>query len=152
MIQGTVLKSLKKYIDERGWLAELFREDELGEIPRPGMSYISMTQAGVCRGPHEHRSQTDFFCFIGPSNFKVVLWDNRKESPTFGQKMTIYAGQDNPTMVVVPPGVVHGYKNIGSESGMVVNLPDKLYKGYGRCEEVDEIRHEDDPASKYKLE
>jgi dTDP-4-dehydrorhamnose 3,5-epimerase len=45
--------------------------------------------------------------------------------------------------VVVPPGVVHGYKNISDRDGMVLNYPDKLYKGWGKKEEVDEIRHED---------
>jgi dTDP-4-dehydrorhamnose 3,5-epimerase len=43
----------------------------------------------------------------------------------------------------VPPGVVHGYINISDRDGMVLNYPDKLYKGWGKKEEVDEIRHED---------
>ncbi len=152
MIKGTVVKPIKKFIDERGWLAELFRRDELGEIPMPEMSYISMTQPGIARGPHEHRHQTDCFCFLGPSNFKIVLWDNRRDSSTYAQKMIFYAGQDNPSFVVVPAGVIHGYKNIGSVAGMVINFPDKLYKGVGRQEEVDEVRHEDDPQSPFKLD
>jgi len=152
MIDGVVAKPLRKFVDERGWLAELYREDELGGVPRPAMMYISMTNPGVARGPHEHVYQTDYFCFIGPSNFKVYLWDSRKGSPTFGQKMTMYAGQDNPMMVVVPPGVVHAYKNIGIEMGSVANFPDKLYKGPGKKEDVDEIRHENDANSPFKVD
>jgi len=152
MIQGVVVKPLKKFVDERGWLAELFREDELGEIPRPAMSYISVTLPGVTRGPHEHVHQTDCFSFIGPSNFKLVLWDNREGSPTYGERQVFFFGEDNPGLVVVPPGVVHGYRNVGVVPGMVINLPDKLYRGPGRKEEVDEIRHEDDPHSPFKME
>ena len=152
MIKDVIVRPLKKMIDERGWLAELYRQDDLGEIPTPVMSYISLTLPGVARGPHEHVSQTDYFCFIGPSNFKIVLWDNRKNSQTSGKKMIIYAGEDNPTLVVVPPGVVHGYKNIGIKEGMVVNYPDKLYKGPGKKQDVDEIRHESEANSIFKMD
>jgi len=50
------------------------------------MSYISQTEPGIIRGPHEHKDQADLFCFIGPSTFRLYLWDARKGSPTFGQK------------------------------------------------------------------
>jgi len=152
MIRGVIIKPIKKFIDERGWLAELFREDELEDIPRPVMSYISLTLPGVTRGPHEHVHQTDYFCFLGPSNFKLVLWDNRENSPTYGEKQVFFLGEDNPALAVVPPGVVHGYKNVGVVPGLVVNFPDKLYRGPGRKEEVDEIRHEDDPNSPFKMD
>jgi dTDP-4-dehydrorhamnose 3,5-epimerase len=152
MIDGVAVKPLKKFVDERGWLCELYRDDELGGVPRPGMSYISVTQPGVARGPHEHVHQTDWFCFIGPSNFKVRLWDNRKDSSTTGEVMTFFAGLDNPLVVIVPPGVVHGYKNVGTEPGTVINFPDKLYMGPGKKEPVDEIRHEADTDSSFKMD
>jgi dTDP-4-dehydrorhamnose 3,5-epimerase len=54
--------------------------------------------------------------------------------------------------LVVPVGVVHAYKNVGSEQGIVFNAPNRLYKGSGRKDPVDEIRHEDLKASPYKLD
>ena len=58
--------------------------------------------------------------------------------------MELNAGKDNPISVIVPPGIVHGYKNISKvEEGMVLNYPDRLYRSWDRKEEVDEIRHED---------
>jgi dTDP-4-dehydrorhamnose 3,5-epimerase len=152
MIDGVVIRSLTKYIDERGWLCELFRRDELEESSWPVMAYVSTTLPGVARGPHEHERQTDIFAFIGPGNFKVYLWDNRKDSPTFGVRQTVCAGQDAPRLVIVPPGVVHAYRNIGHEPGVVFNAPNALYAGEGRTEPVDEIRHEDDPASRFALD
>jgi dTDP-4-dehydrorhamnose 3,5-epimerase len=88
-IHDVVARSLNKFLDERGWLAELFRSDDLGPDLMPVMAYISMTQPGVGRGPHEHIDQTDYFCFIGPSNFKVYLWDARSNSESFGKKQVI---------------------------------------------------------------
>lgn len=69
------------------------------------------TIPGIARGPHEHREQADIFAFIGPGNFRIHLWDNRGDSPTNKIRMIIFGGEDNPLLVVVPPGVVHGYKN-----------------------------------------
>ncbi len=143
-IEGVIVEKLNKFTDERGYLVETFRIDNLPKEIRPMMSYISYTKPGITRGPHEHEEQTDIFCFMGPGNFKVKLWDNRKESDNYGNCLEVIGGKDNPIRVVVPPGVVHGYKNISKEEdGMVLNYPDKLYRGWGKKEEVDEIRHED---------
>jgi len=143
-IEGVIIEKLIKFSDERGFLVETFREDNLPGKLRPVMSYVSYTKPGIARGPHEHKKQTDIFCFIGPGNFRIKLWDNRKESKTYRCCMEIIGGKDNPIRAVVPPGVVHGYKNISKEAdGMVVNYPDKLYRGWDKKEEVDEIRHED---------
>jgi dTDP-4-dehydrorhamnose 3,5-epimerase len=151
-IRGVVVRDLKKYQDRRGWLAELFREDEVPDEFRPAMAYTSATLPGVQRGPHEHREQADYFCFIGPSNFKLRMWDNRPDSDTYGCVMTILAGEDAPRSVIIPRGVVHAYKNVGAVVGIVVNLPNRLYMGEGRREPVDEIRHEDDPDTVYRIE
>jgi len=143
-IKGIIIEKLNKFYDERGFLAETFRIDNLPKEIRPMMSYISYTKPGITRGPHEHKEQTDIFCFVGPGNFKIKLWDNRKGSNNYGNCLEVIGGKNNPIRVVVPPGVVHGYKNISKEEdGMVLNYPDKLYRGWDKKEEVDEIRHED---------
>jgi dTDP-4-dehydrorhamnose 3,5-epimerase len=150
-IEGVQVKPLKKYVDERGWLSELFRVDELAPEYHPAMAYISISEPGVHRGPHEHEDQADFFCFIGPSNFKVRLWDNRADSPTYNKMMTVFAGADNPASVLVPLGVAHAYRNIGSVPGMVINCPNRLFMGEGRRDPIDEIRHEDDPDTPFRI-
>ena len=151
-IHGVVIRDLKKFVDDRGWLAELFREDEVEQEFMPVMSYISVTHPGVARGPHEHVDQADMFAFIGPSNFKVYLWDTRKNSPTFQNKFVFIAGEDAPKSVIIPPGVVHAYKNVGTSEGTVVNLPNKLFAGKGKKDRVDEIRHENRPDAVFQLD
>jgi len=151
-IHDVVIKPLSKFLDERGWLSEMFRIDELPDGFRPEMAYISMTVPGVARGPHEHVDQTDYFCFIGPGNFKVYLWDSRKDSPSYGTKQFLFCGVDSPQAIIVPPGVVHAYKNVSSDNGIVFNAPDRLYAGNGKSCPVDEIRHEDEVASPFTLD
>jgi dTDP-4-dehydrorhamnose 3,5-epimerase len=151
-IRDVVVYPLKKYFDERGWLAELFRHDELAEEFYPAMSYISFTKPGIQRGPHEHVDQADLFCFIGPSTFRLRLWDNREESPTFRNVTTLCVGEDDPKAVIVPKGVVHCYKNIGVVDGMVINCPNRLYMGTNKSQTIDEIRHEDEPDTIFRMD
>jgi dTDP-4-dehydrorhamnose 3,5-epimerase len=151
-INGVVVRPLRKFVDERGWLAEIFRHDEMEEEFYPVMSYVSATEPGHRRGPHEHVAQADMFCFLGPSNFKLRLWDNRSDSATYNSVMTLFVGEDNPQSVLVPLGVVHAYVNVGSRPGIVINCPNRLYMGDKRSEEVDEIRHEDDPDTIYRID
>ncbi len=146
-MEGLVIRPLEIHEDRRGWLGEIIRQDETGI--RPVMSYISMTRPGLVRGPHEHREQTDYFCLIG--RFRLYFWDNRKASPTYLQKKTVDTG-DTPTIAVIPPGVVHAYRNIGDTDALVINLPDRLYRGWGRTGDVDEIRHEDDLLSRFRVD
>lgn len=150
-IKDVVVYPLKKFVDERGWLAELFRHDGLNEEFYPVMAYISVTEPGIHRGPHEHVDQADLFCFLGPSNFKLRLWDNRADSETYNSVMTLFVGADNPQAVIIPKGVVHAYKNVGSTQGVVINCPNRLYMGEGKKEPIDEIRHEDDPDTIFKI-
>ncbi|MEP6922993.1 MAG: dTDP-4-dehydrorhamnose 3,5-epimerase family protein [Pyrinomonadaceae bacterium] len=152
-IRDVVVYPIRKFVDERGWLAELFRHDELAEEFYPAMAYISVTEPGVQRGPHEHVDQADLFCFIGPGNFKIRLWDNRNESDTYRNMMTLFVGADNPQAIIVPKGVVHGYKNVSTiEKGVVINCPNQLFMGKGKKELIDEIRHEDEPNTIFRMD
>lgn len=147
-IAGVHLVHLKRFVDSRGWLTELFRHDELPDGFRPVMSYLSVTHPGIARGPHEHVTQTDGFAFID-GTYELYLWENRPGQEECAEVFTL--GSDAPTLVVVPPGVVHAYRNVGERDAFVLNFPDQLYAGWGKEEPVDEIRHEDGADSRFKL-
>lgn len=151
-IEGVIIRPLAIHVDSRGWLCELFRQDELEEGSVPVMGYASMTRVGVVRGPHEHEKQTDCFAFIGPSSFQIYLWDNRKDSSSYLKKYTAVYGEASPTQLIIPPGVVHVYKNIGTVDGIVYNAPNRLYRGEGGEDSVDEVRYEDDPEHRFSLD
>ncbi len=146
-IPGVILRPLVRHSDHRGWLVELIREDELPGSIVPRMAYVSLTLPGVARGPHEHVHQTDVFCFLS-GKFLLKLWERREGYPQVEESHVV--GEQNPLLVVVPPGVVHGYRNIGTTDALVLNFPNRLYAGWMRSEPVDEIRHED-TGSEYEL-
>ncbi len=147
-LPGVVIRPLQRFEDSRGWLIETFRSDEMAAETLPAMGYISCTHPGVSRGPHEHVDQTDGFAFLYGS-YRLYLWENRPGHPPLAE--TFEVGADAPVFVAVPPGVVHAYKNIGEQDAIVLNFPNRLYAGEGKKEPVDEIRHEHDPESRFKV-
>ena len=150
-IDGVVFRRLTRHQDRRGWLAELYRRDELPDDGLPVMAYVSLTHPGVTRGPHEHREQTDLLCFVGDAPFRLYLWDGRvgASSPDRPEMHDLPLGEC--WQVTIPPGVVHAYRNVGDRPGLIFNAADRLYGGGGRGESVDEIRHEEDPRSPYQV-
>lgn len=150
---GVLVKDLATYEDDRGSLTEFWRgdDDRLRGLMWPSMGYVSMTLPGQVRGPHEHKEQTDFFVFPGPGAFVLYLWKHGATEPVM-----LYVGEPEEhgyktCAVIVPPGIIHGYKCFSPAPGLVINIPNKLYRGPGGKGEVDEIRHEDDPESPYKI-
>ena len=139
-LEGVVIRTISRYTDSRGWLMELYRDDELPPGFEPTMGYVSLTHPGVARGPHEHLHQSDGFCFLN-GKYELGLWENRPGREAHHEMHIV--GEENPVFVVVPPGVVHAYRNVGESDAWVMNFPDKLYAGQGKKEPVDEIRHED---------
>ena len=145
-MEGVEIRKLLLYEDHRGWLGEIIRADETNL--KPVMAYLSITKPGAVRGPHEHKEQTDYFCLIG--KFRLYFWDNRETSATYRENQIIDI-PEIPTIVVISPGIVHAYKNTGNSNGLVINLPDKLYKGRGKTEPVDEIRYENDLTTPFVI-
>ena len=61
-------------------------------------------------------------------------------------------GETNPTVAIVPPGVVHAYRNVGEHDALIINCPNQLYAGEGKQQPLDEIRHEDRAESMFVME
>src|SRR5665647_378922 len=106
-IEGVKLKTLRVIPDERGWLMEILRCDD-ETFNKFGQVYITTAYPGVVKGSHYHKIQTDnFTCIRGM--MKVVLYDSREDSPTYGNLMELFVGEKNPLLVSVPPFVYHGF-------------------------------------------
>ena len=144
MIQGVQVKQLKPIPDERGMVMEILRsDDEL--FAKFGQVYLSVVYPGVVKGWHFHKVQTDYFAIV-KGMAKVVLYDPRDGSPTRGEVQELFIGEQNPVLLVIPPGVIHGMKGVGTEPAYMINCPTELY----RYEQPDEFRRPpDDPSIPY---
>ena len=134
MIDGVEVRKLRLIPDERGYLMEMLRSD-WEEYDKFGQVYITAVYPGVVKGWHYHKIQTDhFICVHGMA--KVVLYDGREGSPTNGEVNEFFMGDQNPMLLKIPSGIMHGFKGIGQEMTLIVNVPTELYN----YEQPDEYR------------
>ena len=134
LIDGVEIKKLRLIPDERGYLMEMLRSDD-GIFRKFGQVYLSAAYPGVVKGWHYHKVQTDFFTIVS-GMMKVVLYDGREGSPTHGEINEFFMGEQNPILITIPPGVLHGMKGISDKPALLVNCPTEVY----RYDEPDEFR------------
>lgn len=134
LIDGVKVHQLKPIVDERGYLMEMMRSDD-PDFKGFGQTYVTSVNEGVVKAWHYHEKQTDtFICIYGL--IKVVLYDCREDSPTYGIINEFFIGDRNPQRVQIPPKVMHGFKGVNPGYSLVMNLPDQLFN----YEKPDEFR------------
>jgi dTDP-4-dehydrorhamnose 3,5-epimerase len=118
-IDGVRIVPLRRIPDERGTIYHMLRRSdehfvEFGEI------YFASIYEGVVKGWHKHRDMTlNYACVHG--RIKLVLYDDREESPTRGALVEVFLGPDDHSLVVIPPGVWTGFKGMSSPFAIVAN-------------------------------
>jgi len=122
MIEGVKIKNLKVHNDipdadqpgiQLGILMEILRADE-AIFTKFGQSTMTIAYKGTMKGFHVHKKQDDLW-FMATGKAMIVLHDIREGSPTKGETQTIFAGQNDYKLVIIPVGVVHGYKVLSEE-------------------------------------
>ena len=119
MIEGVHIRPLKQIPDERGKVMHMLRCDDpwfekFGEI------YFSTVNPGAIKGWHLHRRMTLNYAVVA-GMIKLVLYDNREGSPTRGELMELFTGEDNYALITIPPGIWNGIKGIGVTPAMIAN-------------------------------
>ena len=108
-IDGVVLTDLLSRGDDRGAFTELFRTSWFPSIPKPVQANLSASRAGVLRGMHYHRRQTDYWCPLRGKAF-VALFDLRAGSPTQRASATlIFDAAEGLRGLLITAGVAHGF-------------------------------------------
>lgn len=119
MIEDVIVHNLRKILDERGMIMHMLRCDD-PHFEQFGEIYFSTAYPGVIKGWHEHTKQTQNYAVI-QGMIKLVLYDNRTDSPTYKELMEIFTGEDNYQLIRIPTGVINGYKTIGTKVAIVAN-------------------------------
>ena len=113
---------------------ELLRSDDELFI-KFGQVYVTTTYPGVVKAWHLHRRQYDNVACV-EGMIKLVLYDPRPDSSTFGQIEEFFIGVHNPLLVQIPPNVFHGWKCISEREAIIINIPSEPYN----YSEPDEVR------------
>jgi dTDP-4-dehydrorhamnose 3,5-epimerase len=133
LIDGVHIEPLQVHPDDRGFFAELARLGTQGiaaGMVADGRRQIqistTLTYPGTIKAIHYHYDQTDLWAPIA-GMLQVFLYDMRRSSKTFGLINTLYVGQLRPWEILIPPGVGHGYKVLGTQPAQLVYLTDRFY-------------------------
>lgn len=126
MIDGVKIKRIVKHCDDRGFFAELIRDDEPELLGKFGQASWSMTYPGVVKAFHYHEKQDDLW-FFPSGNAQVVLYDLREGSPTKGMTDVYYLGENNPILLFIPRGVAHGYRVLGEKPAVIIYFTTESY-------------------------
>ena len=119
MIHGVKITNLMQIHDERGSVYHMLREDS-DVFERFGEIYFSSVYPGVIKAWHKHKEMTLNYAVISGA-IKLVLYDDREQSPTFSKIQEIFLSPENYCLVTVPPLIWNGFKGIGTEKAIIAN-------------------------------
>tara|TARA_B100001250_G_scaffold414532_1_gene453619 strand:- start:3317 stop:3778 length:462 start_codon:yes stop_codon:yes gene_type:complete len=120
-IDGVKVIKLRKIPDERGTIYHMLRSSDK-HFTKFGEIYFSKIYKGSIKGWHIHQQMTLHYCVVD-GMIKLVLHDTRKDSPTYGNTMELFIGDDNYCLVIIPVGVANGHKGI-TETALLASAPD----------------------------
>lgn len=143
-INGVIVQDLKMVVNERGRLMEIQRRDDKF-FPGFGQVYVTQSFSGVVKAWYRHTKQVDQIAAI-TGLVKLVLYDDRAESPTCNCVNEVMFGELAPRLVLIPPLVWHGFKAVGGSSAFLLHLNDQPYNFDAPDEER---RPADDPRIPY---
>jgi len=143
MIQDVQVIPLVQHTDERGHLTELLRASDQHFVKFGQVYVVSTGKAGTVRAFHKHAVQWEWF-YISHGHARFVLVDDRPDSTTYGEQLSVVIGEDNPCLLVIPPGVHHGHMPLEDDTQLVAVTSDV----YNR-ERPDEVRV---PANSFGVE
>lgn len=121
-IQDIQLMDLKVHEDDRGYLYEIIHKSD-GFVSGQGQELRQVYIVGdriekIVRAFHKHDELHDWFCIVKGAA-KFVLVDDRKDSPSFGKFDMVVTSDRSPKLLVVPPGIYHGWMSLEPDTIMV---------------------------------
>lgn len=134
MIKDVAQIDLVARLDDRGYLIEIIRATDPYFTAFGQVYLVGNFSKGTIRAFHKHGELWDWF-FISHGAAKFVLVDDRKESPTYKEQNIFIVSQQNPSLIVVPPGVYHGWMSLEDDTQMISTASEVYRRG-----NPDEIR------------
>ncbi|MES2439231.1 MAG: dTDP-4-dehydrorhamnose 3,5-epimerase family protein [Verrucomicrobiota bacterium] len=126
LIDGVRLRDLVLHTDERGEVCEMY-DPRWGFNPDPMVfSYFYTIRPGWAKGWAYHKVHEDRYCLL-KGEMKVVLYDPRPDSPTYGMINEICLSEHRRRLLSIPRLVWHADENLGTGDVLVVNFPTIQY-------------------------
>jgi dTDP-4-dehydrorhamnose 3,5-epimerase len=126
-IHGLVFRPTRPVPHEDGHLAEVARADWAEFLARPiSQVHITTTLPGRVRAWGLHRRSADRL-FVVSGLVRFAVFDDREGSETRGQVNELLVSETAPGLLIIPPGLHHGWKIIGDTPSVIINMPERMY-------------------------
>lgn len=125
-IAGVVYQRLVAHVDHRGSLVEAFNPEQPFWDEPIVYSYCITIRPGRIKGWGMRRLQADRY-FLCAGRVRVVLYDGRRRSPTYGALAQYHMTDLSPSLLLIPPGVWHGDQNWGETDVVMMNFPTRPF-------------------------
>lgn len=122
VIEGVVVAPLRRIVDERGSVMHMLRADS-ALFSRFGEVYFSSVLPGAVKAWKRHKLMTQHFA-VPVGTIRLVLQDDRGDSATSGVLQVLEIGEENYSLVIIPPLVWYGFQCISSIPALIANLTD----------------------------
>ncbi len=113
-------KKLVKHVDERGWLAEIFRPEDVKNTMK-GQITVTTAHPGIIKANHYHKKMNEWYCVM-KGKMNLVLKDMKT-----GEKKEIVLSDEDLKIIKIEPWIAHGFKNIGDDMLFVLMYIDKPF-------------------------
>ncbi|MGA1227597.1 MAG: dTDP-4-dehydrorhamnose 3,5-epimerase [Tamlana sp.] len=114
-LEGCFIIEPKVFNDERGYFLESFNQKVFNELIGEKIRFVqdneSLSSKGVLRGLHYQKGEHAQAKLVRVVKGKVldVCVDIRKNSPTFGQYVSVELSEENKKQLFIPRGFAHGF-------------------------------------------
>ncbi len=105
-IPDVAVRLLTPHSDGRGSVTEIFRSSWAG-APIEQWTIVTLGARAI-RGPSVHRAHSDAVIAL-TGVLQIGLRDLRRDSASFGQTTRLTVPGSKPTLVFIPPGVMHAF-------------------------------------------
>ena len=122
-IEGVSITVLAQIEDVRGAVFHVIKSSS-ATFKSFGEAYISKIRFNVVKGWKYHKKMTQNFS-VPYGKIKLVLYDNRSGSKTYGMIDEIYLDDhDNYIRVTLPPRIWYSFKSVSKEYSLLLNIAD----------------------------
>jgi dTDP-4-dehydrorhamnose 3,5-epimerase len=145
---GVRVHELKRFVDDSGSFVEVARLDgaKIGAVTVKQANF-TVVEPGIIKAFHLHRYQWDFWFVPSTERMLICLVDLRRDGDiqfSMDPKFTVASpvhrlvlGDGQAKLLQIPPGVAHGYRNLGRRPGGLFYMVSEYFDpDPGKCDEL----------------
>lgn len=123
MIDGVFITYPNQIPDNRGTVRHFITNKDIKDFAE---CYTTSIYRGIIKGWHGYYTKTLYYC-VPIGMIKLVLFDYRKDSPTYQEIQELYLGPENYTRVTIPPGVLSAFQGVGDPLSLAVLVANEIF-------------------------